>query len=88
MDLKKFGYSLKTILLPDQKTYMKDMMEMVEKFIKRVRWKAYFFENHGNDENEGTDTNFGFKTDETSPQNENLDASEDDLYNLGEKYRV
>ena len=82
MDLKNFGYSLKNIPIPGQKTYMKDMMEMVEKFIKRVRWKAYFFEKQSNDENEGTDTNFGFKTDKTPPQNENLNAFEDDLYNL------
>ena len=57
-------------------------MEKVEGFLKRLRWKAHFFEKSAENDNEGTDSNFGFKSNKTPPQNEHLNAFEDDLYNL------
>ena len=80
MEQTNFGYSLKNIPLPSEKTYLKCLMEKVESFLKRLRWKAHFFEKSAENDNEGTDSNFGFKSNKTPPQNEHLNAFEDDLY--------
>ena len=50
-------------------------------FIKRIRWKAFFFERRCQDNNEVT-ANFGFKSFKTSPKNDNLNQFESDLYDM------
>ena len=55
------------------------MIEKVENFIKRIRWKAYFYDNEDQRDN-NSNSNFGFKSDKTPPQSEHLNAFEDDLY--------
>lgn len=65
-------------------------MDKVENFVRRLRWKAYFFlqpnKNKNNNENDDDDNsnnfNYGFKTDATPPQNEHLNAFENDLYEM------
>ena len=56
------------------------MLEKLESFIKRLRWKAFFFDK----KNEVKDhfENFGFNTDISPPQHENLIPFEKDLYQL------
>jgi len=49
-------------------------------FLKRMRWKAFFAETE-EDRNEKKET-FGFKTAKTPPQHEQLNAFEDDMYEL------
>ena len=44
MDKKNLGYSKKNIPIASKKAYMKKMMEKVESFVRRLRWKALFFE--------------------------------------------
>ena len=39
-----FNYSLKNIPLPNKDTCRKNLIQKVESFIKRIRWKAFFFE--------------------------------------------
>ena len=60
------------------------MIEKVEAFIKRIRWKAYFFElnNNGSSQNDqySSSSNFGFKSQTTPPQNNHLNAFENDMY--------
>ena len=43
MESKTIGYSLKNIPIPSKSSYLKSMMDKVENFIKRIRWKAHFF---------------------------------------------
>ena len=85
MEQKNFGYSLKNIPIPGKKAYLKRLIGQIENFIKRIRWKAYFFEKDivENGENEqGADENYGFKSNKTPPQNDGLNSFENDLYEL------
>ena len=43
MGEKNFGYSLKDILIPTNQYYLKSMINKLESFITRIRWKTYFF---------------------------------------------
>ena len=54
MERINFDYSLKNIPIPSNQSYLKTMIEKVEAFIKRIRWKAYFFElnNNGSSQND------------------------------------
>ena len=80
MQLKNFGYSLKNIPIPSKNTYLKGLTDKVENFIRRIRWKAYFFDNQ-NEENAYVE-NFGIKSTNVPPRNQWLIAFEDDLYEL------
>ena len=57
------------------------MMHKLESFLKRIRWKAFFFENKNETSAEHTN-NFGFKSMKTPPVNEHLRAFENDLYDM------
>ena len=82
MERVKFNYSMKNIPIPSKNAYLKNLIFKLESFIKRIRWKAYFFEN-SNEINETTTTTiFGFKSVKTPPKNEHLSAFENDLYDL------
>ena len=67
MEKISFDYSMKNIPIPPQSSYMKNLIEKVEKFVKRIRWKAYFFE-HPSEKT--VNENFGFMSNKTPPQNE------------------
>ena len=56
------------------------MAEKVENFVRRLRWKVYHFckENRENNSNQC----FGFKTVLTPPQNKDLIAFENDMYDM------
>ena len=53
----------------------------LESFIKRIRWKAFFYEKSKNASETIVD-NFGFKSARRSPKNEHLNAIETDLYDM------
>lgn len=75
-----FNYSLKNIPIPNNDTYMKCMVDKVDNFIKRLRWKAFFFEHP---ESTNTDkNNFNFKSEKTPPQHDGITPFENDLYEL------
>ena len=57
------------------------MIDKVESFITRLRWKAYFFENP-DQRNSNNSTNFGFKSNVAPPQNETLTPFENGLYDM------
>ena len=57
------------------------MIDQVECFIIRSRWKAYFFEKP-DQRNSNNSTNFGFKSNVTPPQNEKLTPFENGLYDM------
>ena len=56
------------------------MVEKVESFVGRLRWKAYYFckENRENDSDHFK--NFALKTLITSSKNENMNAFENNMY--------
>ena len=77
METKNFGYSLKNIPIPTKSNYLKSMVEKVESFIRRLRWKAYFFCKDAKRYDNASVNSFGFKSLATPPQNEHLKAFED-----------
>ena len=58
------------------------MIDKVEKFIRRMRWEAHFFESYNDENSQVTTSNFGFKSQATPPQNKHLNAFEDDMYEM------
>ena len=46
MESKILEYSLKNIPIPSKASYLKSMMDKVENFIKRIRWKGHFVTTH------------------------------------------
>ena len=76
------GYSLKNIPIPSKRNYLKSLMEKVESLIKRMRWKAYFFDKDSNDSDDNQNLNFGFKSNVSSPANALLTEFENDLYEM------
>ena len=83
MEQVNFNYSLKNIPLPNKDTYQKNLIHKLETFIKRIRWKAFFFENKNEYTSEIT-TNFGFKSVKTPPKNDQLNQFESDLYGMAQ----
>ena len=83
MEKINFGYSLKNIPIPSGKQYLKCFIDKLNSFIRRVRWKVFFYEN---DDEDPYDVNksdtFGFASDRFPPQNEALRPFEMDLYEL------
>ena len=58
------------------------MVEKVESFIRRLRWKVHHFcKDNGQNDSRQSD-NFGFKTSATPQQNEYLNAFENDMYEM------
>ena len=43
MEARNLGYSMKNTPIPPKQRYLKSMMEKVENFITRLRWKVHFF---------------------------------------------
>ena len=65
---------MKNIPVSSKKLYLKMLIDKVELLVKRMRWKALFFEN----ESESI-FNYGFKTNKCPPQKKDLMEFEDDL---------
>ena len=61
MEAKNLGYSLNNIPITTKQHYLQPVIDKVESFITRLRWKAYFFEEPGQ-RNSNNSTNFGFKS--------------------------
>ena len=61
MDKFTLNYSMKNVPPPSEKLSLKCLTEKVEKFIKRVRWKALFFEQY-NESEEPRKSEYGLKT--------------------------
>ena len=58
-----------------------NLISKLESFIKRIRWKAFFFENK-NEYTSVITTNFGFKSVKTPRKNDHLNQFESDLYDM------
>ena len=81
MERVNFSYSLNNIPIPCKNAYLKNMTFKLESFIKRIRWKAFFYEKLENTSEAITD-NSGFKSVRTSPKNVHFNAFKTDLYDM------
>ena len=69
--------------IPPRNSYLKSLIEKVESVIKRMRWKAFFFDRNEQENNDAINNdNFGFKSRECPPQNSELDKFEADLLDM------
>ena len=78
MEKVSLGYSTKNIPIHSRNRYMKILVSKTEDFLKRLRWKAFFFENIDPEKKEC----FGFKTPHTPPQDDDLIEFENDMYEM------
>ena len=79
------GYSTKNIPIPSRNEYLSRLLEKVESVIKRMRWKAFFFDKSSDNEdkcNEHTPSNYGLKSRKTPPKVEGLSGFEADMFNM------
>ena len=79
MEKVDYGYSMKNIGLPSQKEYLMQLTQSVEKFVRNLSWRAYFFLNPPKDEQKET---YGFRSIKAAPKVKELDKLEDSLYDL------
>ena len=71
---------MKNIPVSGKNAYMKIMMEKMESLVRRMRWKALFFEKP---EMRTADNNtYGFNSNKSPPQMELIVPFENDLYEL------
>ena len=82
MDRFTLNYSTKNVPLPSRKLYLKLLTDKIEKFIKRVRWKVFYFEKTDNDDIAQQKLNFGLKSTKCPPQHPDLKNFENDLLDL------
>ena len=82
MDPIDFGYSLKNVPLPSKNCYIYKLIDKTEKLIKRMRWKAYFFDKDQNNENKNDDIHTIFKSRKCPPKIPDLAEFEDEMINL------
>ena len=75
-----FNYSLKNIPNASKKQYQKILVDSMENFINRMRWKLYWTKNPptNNDKKE----TFGFKSTSKAPPDPDLKKFEDDMIKL------
>ena len=67
MEKIQFNYSLKNIPIPSRRIYLQSLLDKLDSFIKRLRWKAFFFDTDNQNKKNNKPT-YGFKT-ETTPLN-------------------
>lgn len=80
MDRINYGYSTKNITIPPRNEYLKRLIEKTELFVKRIRWKAFFFLHPENYET--SKETYGFKTRKCPPIIDELTEFEDSLQQL------
>ena len=81
MERKNFNYSLKNIPVPSEDNYMKTMISKVESLLRRMRWKAFFFDKKQQPD-AATFNAYGFNSERAPPQSTALIPFENDLYNM------
>ena len=79
---KQFDYSLKNLPIPSKSTYIKSFINNLENFIRRLRWRAHFFDREEKENSRPASNTFGFKTELAPPQHHSLNAFENDLYKM------
>ena len=86
MKKTNLGYSIKNIGIPQNKTYLLQLTEKIEIFIKRMRRKVLF---NGKKETSGIKTEwYGLKFSETMKEVKELILFENDLTALVQNIRI
>ena len=80
MEKINFGYSLKNIPIPKRELYMKALIDKTHKFLKRIRWRAYFFDNPA-PSSQRRET-FGFNSEKSPPFVKDTLPFETEMYQL------
>jgi hypothetical protein len=78
MEHVNLGYSTKNIPLARPKEYLKQLIEKIESFLRRVRWKTYHYLNPTNAPAKKT---FGFPTTKSPPPIKELTEFENKMLN-------
>ena len=80
MEAINFGYSNKNIPIAPHNMYLGRLVEKTEQFLRRMRWKAFFFSNPcATKDNKET---YGFKSRNTPPAIQELREFENGMINL------
>ena len=79
MEKLQLRYSSKNIPIPSKRSFKLQLMEKIELVIKRMRWKAFFYD-QGN--NKYTPENYGLKSLNCPPKIKEMTNFENDLINL------
>ena len=80
MEKFNIGYSTKNIPLPSQNDFLQRLIEKTEQFLRRMRWKAFFFLNPSMSTS-SKDT-YGFKSTKNPPPIGELKEFEDDMLKM------
>ena len=76
------GYSLKNIPIPGNQHYLKCLLDKLNSFIRRLRWKVFYFDNQSDsDVAEDNRNTYGFKSERTPPP-QCSDLTGFDLYQM------
>lgn len=77
------SYSLKNIPIPSNQSYLMRLVEKIESFVRRIRWRAHFFLNNGQEETEhATEEHYGLSSTLAAPHVKELEPFEEDLAKL------
>ena len=89
MEKVNFDYSLKNISTPNESTYKLELIEKIELFIMKLRWKAIFVINNSKETTESCASGsvYGLKSNKCPPQLKELIPSEGDLIDLVKKIK-
>ena len=84
MEKLQFNYSYKNIPLPSNRSFQLQLIEKVEMVIKRMKWKAHFFEQKKNDlkDEEPVPETYGLKTLNCPPLIKDLVPFENDMFSM------
>ena len=81
MDKIKYNYSLKNIPTPHNNSYKTKLIEKIESVIKRMRWRAHFYLNKEQTDNNIKET-FGFNSRKCPPSCTELTPFEKDMLDI------
>ena len=84
MDKFNFGYSTNKIPITTERQFKLKLVEKIEAAIKRMRWKAFCFEQNDTGKN-SKNTYYGLASVKTPPPMKLLELFEEDLFKIVEK---
>lgn len=80
MEKFNIGYSTKNIPLPSKNDYLQRLIEKTEQFLRRMRWKAFFFLNPSM--STSSKETYGFKSTKNPPPINEIKEFEDDMLKM------
>lgn len=82
MEKTNLHYSTKNIPIASERNYKIQLLDKIEAVIKRMRWKAIFFDEESDIDNEHSEETYGLKTKNTPPPVKEMNAFENDLIDM------